>query len=260
MSRKAVLASCFIIIAAFLSSQERAPVTAAQQSRAAEAEERVRIAIASPEYPVTPGDSYQLAYRPAGGETVTRSLVVNGDYSIDLGIFGKIDATNLTFADLKAKTEALVLDSYTRSIPSLTLASTGAFRVGIRGEVERAEYPIAWGLTRLSEVVSAVRGQNASNRIVEVVSKNNVTKRYDLVRGPAPGGRGSGPVPEAGGHDHAQARDANRANRGRGLASWQLRTLDGGGPARARRALRRRADVERPISGGFEWTMRRRAG
>ena len=182
MAPRAITVFCLVVAAASLSSQERTAPAAAVQDRAAEAEERAQVAMASLEYPVTPGDVYLLTYRPAGGEIVSRSLVVNGDYSIDFGVFGKIDASNLTFADLKAKAEALVAQSYTRSLPLLTLTSVGVFRVSIRGEVAPVDHPTAWGLTRLSEVVNAVRGPNSSYRIVEVTSKTGDVKRYDLLK------------------------------------------------------------------------------
>jgi protein involved in polysaccharide export with SLBB domain len=181
MTLRMLFLSCLMIVAAAVSSQERS-APAAAQDRALEATERVQIALSSLEYPVTPGDIYLLSYRPAGGDVVTKSLIVNGDYSIDFGIFGKVAASNLTFADLKAKAESIVMESYTRSLPSLTISTTGVFRLGIRGEIARVDSPTAWGLTRLSEVVDAVRGPNASYRIVEVTSKDGSLKRYDLLK------------------------------------------------------------------------------
>jgi len=182
MPRKAILATILILASACLAAQGAVEPAVAASDRAAIAEERVRIAIANIEYPVTPGDIYQLSYNQSAGVVLTRELVVSGDYSVDLGFFGKIDAAGLTFFELKRRVESLVVESYTRSLPSLTLTSTGAFHIAVRGEVLRGEYPTAWGLTRLSEVAEAARGPNASVRIVEVTGRDGETRRYDLLR------------------------------------------------------------------------------
>jgi len=178
--RATVLFLLLLALARLAAQGGAAPAPAS--AGADEATGRVRIAISSIEYPVTPGDVYQLTYRQATGETMTRDIVVNGDYSIDFGIFGKIDASGLTFAELKDRAENLIMESYTRSLPSLTLMATGIFRVSVRGEVARIEYPTAWGLSRLSEVVERVRGPHASLRIVEVTTRSGETRHCDLLK------------------------------------------------------------------------------
>lgn len=146
------------------------------------AEERLRLAISSLDYPVTPGDDYRLTYRQTTDILITRDIRVEADSMIDLGIFGKVNAYGLSFIDLKQRVEALIQSGYTRSMPSLSITAPGVFRVAVRGALRQSRFVTVWGLSRLSEVVLSVREDYSSLRSVEVVSAMGVHNRYDLLR------------------------------------------------------------------------------
>ncbi|HUX50504.1 MAG TPA: SLBB domain-containing protein [Spirochaetia bacterium] len=146
-----------------------------------EAEERVRLATSSIDYPVTPGDVYRLTYSQTADTPITADLFVDGTSTIDFGIFGKIVAVGMRFVDLKQEVEKLIAKSYSRSMPSLRILTPGSFQVSVTGEVDHIQYLSAWGLTKLSEIFQSARGEYSSMRIVEVRSRTGESKRYDLL-------------------------------------------------------------------------------
>lgn len=142
---------------------------------------RLNLAISSLEYPVTPGDTYQLDYRQTAGVPVSITARCDGLYVIDLGIFGKVDAAGITYMQLKKRIEDQIVKNYAFSMPSLTLASPGVFRVCLRDGASRIRYRTAWGLSRLSEMVSDIDVSSFSLRNVELISGNGKSKSYDLL-------------------------------------------------------------------------------
>jgi polysaccharide biosynthesis/export protein len=145
--------------------------------------ERLQLAMSSIDYPITPSDVYLLMYRQSTGETVSRTIQVTSDYVVDLGIFGKIDAGKMTFADLKRRVEGLYAESYARSYPSLTIQSIGVFRVSVSGEISRSQFLTAWGLSRLSDIVEAANSENASLRNVYMKSRGaSAATRFDILK------------------------------------------------------------------------------
>lgn len=152
------------------------------RDRAAEAEERLRLAVSSLEYPVTPGDEYRLTYRQTSEMLITRDVLVEGDSTVDLGIFGKMNAYGLTFIELKRRVEELISSGYVRSLPSLNIAAPGVFRVAVRGDLLRAQYVTVWGLSRLSEVALSVMEPYTSLRTVDILSRGGERLRYDLFK------------------------------------------------------------------------------
>lgn len=196
--------SCFVYFAIFalaagLVAQTRAPgatldrtAPAAQSAAAgrtegtgdwnAEAEERLQLAISSIDYPVTPGDIYQLTYRESAGTILQRQFQVDGVSVVDMGVFGRIDAAGMTFFDLKQRVEEMIARNYTYSQPSFSILSPGVFRVAVRDGTSRVYYETAWGLTRLSEIVARVESSGFSLRNVERVSRNGRSERFDLLK------------------------------------------------------------------------------
>jgi polysaccharide export outer membrane protein len=143
------------------------------------AEEQLLLALSNPDYPVTPGDRFELVFR-TGGQLVVDQLQVQSDYSLNLNIFGVIDVEGRTFEELKFQVERIVEDSYARSFPALSLVSLGRFQVFIEGNLPRSRYISAWGLTRLSEVLSSSLGPFSSIRDVLITSREGLTRQYDL--------------------------------------------------------------------------------
>lgn len=94
--------------------------------------DNLQLAISNRQYPVTPGDVYTLTFLLAG-ETVSNTLMVESDYTINMTIFGKINAAGMNFADLKPVIEQIIADAYPRSLPSVMITSVGIFQVPLRG-------------------------------------------------------------------------------------------------------------------------------
>jgi polysaccharide biosynthesis/export protein len=144
-------------------------------------DERLQLAVADPQYPVTPGDVYGLTFLQ-GIQTIYSELLVESDYTINMGILGKVDAKGTRFAVLKPQIEAIIAQAYPRSLPSVTIVSIGLFQVTLTGAIPQTQRVTAWGLSRLSELVSGVAGPYTSLRRVTVVSRLATRRSYDVFR------------------------------------------------------------------------------
>jgi protein involved in polysaccharide export with SLBB domain len=142
--------------------------------------DNLQLAISNRQYPVTPGDVYALAFLLAG-ETVSNNLLVESDYSINMTVFGKLNAYGMTYSQLKPIIEQKIADAYPRSLPSLTMTSVGIFQIPIKGEIPESRYVTAWGLSRLSEVLEGNLGDFSSIRDIRIISSKGESKKYDLL-------------------------------------------------------------------------------
>jgi polysaccharide export outer membrane protein len=142
-------------------------------------ESRVILANAVKNYPVTPGDVYKLSYMTAGG-IQSLEITVQGDFSLNLSVFGKLSAQGLTYQELRTAAENLVNHAYPGSKPSFIIISTGIFQIYLKGEVKEAGYVNCWGLSRLSEVIAGKTTAYSSLRDIEVIAENGAVKTYDL--------------------------------------------------------------------------------
>ncbi len=149
--------------------------------RMVEAEQRLQLAGTSEDYPVTPGDQYRLSYRQ-GDSPISLSIIVQNDWTVSLGVFGSVDASGMSFRQLKATVEKLLLAGYPRSMPSLTPVALGVFRILVKGEVQRVSYVVAWGLSRVSDILDNVSAPAASMRNVELVSRDGSSRICDLFK------------------------------------------------------------------------------
>lgn len=150
---------------------------------APEEEEPTRLLLALSEegYPVTPGDVYELIYHtPSLKESML--LTVQSDYSMDLQVFGELNASGFSYSALRRRIVQIVSDAFPRSSPSLNLKSIGYFNVVVRGAVRQTKSITAWGLSRLSETVEDIVMPYSSLRDVEVMSRNGNARSYDLFR------------------------------------------------------------------------------
>ena len=178
----ALLVFSLAITHVFCQDRDETRSEPASFDRAAEADERLRLAISSMDYPVTPGDQYRLTYRQTSDTLITRDVLVEADSHIDFGIFGKVSAYGLDFVELKQEVEALIQSGYTRSMPNLSIVAPGIFRISVRGEISQTRYVTVWGLSRLSDVVFPVKESYTSIRDVAVVSADGEERHYDLLR------------------------------------------------------------------------------
>lgn len=148
---------------------------------AIELEQRLLLATSSEAYPVTPGDVYRLTYRQ--GETpVANDFLVESDYTINMKVFGKTNAAGMTFVQLKSIVEKAVSAAYPRSMPALVILSLGIFPVYVKGETPQSLKVVAWGLSRLSEIIEIRRGPYASLRNITILDRDGITKSYDLYK------------------------------------------------------------------------------
>ena len=144
-------------------------------------EDRLLLAVSSKNYSVTPGDVYRLSFLLAN-EPVSNEILVESDYTLNLNIFGKVNAENMSFAELKPIVEKRIADAYPRSLPSLNIISVGIFQVLIKGEVPKTSYVTAWGLSRLSSVVQDHLGPYSSIREIGIISRDGILRKYDLFK------------------------------------------------------------------------------
>lgn len=142
-------------------------------------DERLQLAISTADYPVTPGDVYTLTFTQ-GIDTVVSEVLVESDYTVNLGVLGRINTRGLTMTDFKRRVIATVEDAYPRTIASLNITQVGLFEVPVSGAISRAQRVTAWGLSRLSEVVVDYAAPYTSLREVTVVSRDGVRDTYDL--------------------------------------------------------------------------------
>ena len=172
--------------------------TGVAQDKTVEAQERLLLATSSLDYPVTPSDIYTLTFFRNTGDPTTQRIQVASDFSVDLGIFGKIDARELTFPALKARVETKVAQSYSRSYPSLMIQTVGIFRVGVSGAIARPRFEIAWGLSRLSEIFNAVAEPDTSMRSIELRKHDGKSKRFDLLKAASASDESQNPIVKPG--------------------------------------------------------------
>jgi len=150
-----------------------------QAMSAVQMAERALLAYTSPDYPVTPGDVYTLAFlRSATPDTV--NLIVASDYTVNMSVFGTVSAKGQSFEQFRRSVERLVSAAYPGSSPQLLVKSTGVFKVVRSGETKTAGEYGAWGLQRLSSLYEASKTPYASPRDVSVRSADGTEKRYDL--------------------------------------------------------------------------------
>jgi len=142
---------------------------------------RTLLAVTNPDYLVSPGDVYTLTYNREQA-VVSQYLIIEPDLTVDLSIFGEENVNNLTFVDFKKIVENKVLTAYPKSLPRVTLRSTGIFEVFMKGEVQRTGYKLAWGLTRLSEIVGENLTPYSSIRNIQITSSEGKSQFYDLFR------------------------------------------------------------------------------
>jgi polysaccharide biosynthesis/export protein len=179
-----------------LHAQQAGPSGESAQSAAMESEQ-LRLAISSEDYPVTPGDVYQLVYQQ-GNVTMTAALLVEGDYSVNLGLFGKMSTSGMTFDGFKQLVEDRIANAYPRSMPSLTITALGLFRVQVTGETNEARSVTAWGLSHVSDVTKNLLRASTSLRNVQLISRGGKSKTFDLFKAIRNGQASEDPLVKAG--------------------------------------------------------------
>lgn len=140
-----------------------------------------QLAMSVPDYPVTPGDVYQLTFL-AGSQAVAYTVIVDSSYRIRIANLGVISCADLTYPQLKAQVEQVVIRNYPMSGAQLVMTSPALFFVNITGEVNAASVQMAWALSRLRNFIRPHLTAYSSSRNVTVVSANGERKTYDLFK------------------------------------------------------------------------------
>ena len=140
-----------------------------------------QLAMSVPDYPVTAGDVYSLAFS-ANGAAVQYTIPVDSTYKIRVANLGLLPVRGLTYNQLKQQVEVLVNNNYPMSGVQFVLSSPAVFLVSISGEVRRAYEEKAWALTRLSAFVTAQLTPYSSTRDITVTHSNGATVHYDLFK------------------------------------------------------------------------------
>ncbi len=181
--KKLLFSLLFLFLSFSLFSQEIEPSTSTAIGSEPQAffNRRTLLAVTNPDYLVSPGDVYTLTFNHKQG-VVSQYLIIEPDLTVDLSIFGVESVNNLTFVGFKRMVENKVLTAYPKSLPRVTIRSTGIFEVLMRGEVRQTGYKLAWGLTRLSEIVNESLTPYSSIRNIKITSSDGKSRYYDLFR------------------------------------------------------------------------------
>jgi protein involved in polysaccharide export with SLBB domain len=150
------------------------------------------LALSSPDYRVTAGDVYTLAYA-AGATPVVFRIVVDSSYRVRVANLGFINATGKTYRQFKAEAETIVSNNYPLSGVQLVLTQPGLFRVYLAGEVKDAATRNAWALARLSSLLGDDLTAYASMRDITVTSSSGESRTYDLFKAQRDGDMGQDP-------------------------------------------------------------------
>jgi protein involved in polysaccharide export with SLBB domain len=139
------------------------------------------LALSSPDYRVTPGDVYTLAY-VAGTSPATFRIIVDSSYRVQIANLGFVNAAGKTYRQFKREAEAIVSNNYPLSGAQLVLTQPGYFRVYLAGEVNVATARTAWALARLSSLLGGSLTAYSSIRDITVTSASGESVVYDLFR------------------------------------------------------------------------------
>jgi protein involved in polysaccharide export with SLBB domain len=172
-NRSAILFVMFLFYVVSLTAQE-------DQLQTEDTTRNAQLARSNPDYLVTAGDIYTLAYT-ANGVPVTYRIMVDNSYRIRISNLGVLNAAGKTFRQLKIDAETIVSNNYPLSGVQLVFNQPGIFRVFVNGEVRTATEISTWALARLSTLTGYMTDY-ASFRNITIKSGNGQVKNYDLFK------------------------------------------------------------------------------
>ena len=138
-----------------------------------------QLVMSSKDYLVTPGDVYLLSYA-FNGNPVSIHINVDATYEMRIGNFGVVKARGKTYLSIKKEIEEIVLRNYPMSGVQFTLVSPSVFKVTVKGEVKTVQEVEAWGLSRVSDVLSGLLTDYSSVRNITVYTTEGKQKKVDL--------------------------------------------------------------------------------
>jgi protein involved in polysaccharide export with SLBB domain len=200
-------------------SAAQALLQSAQSQNLTDAVLRLQLALSAPDYRVTAGDVYTLAYSPGVSSsgtvtTVQIPITIDTSYRVRVSNMGIANSDGKTYQQLKRQVEAIVLENYPLSPVEFTMIRPASFVVYVKGEVRTAQSMEAWALTRLSDaltrtvatssigggggiltegmILTGMSQQNfqtssiltdfASTRDITILSSNGTKRTYDLFK------------------------------------------------------------------------------
>ena len=184
MKKIIFFAASFLLGTALLFAQSLSGATGIEQFAVSAKEDearRTQIAISNPDYRVTPGDIYGLAF-VVGSNTLEYKIVVDATYKIRVANLAVLDGSGKTFLTLKKQVEEIVSKNYPMSGVQFSLITPAVFSVIVKGEVTSTYEYSAWALTRLSSVLGNYLTAYSSSRFVTVTSSSGSVKNYDLFK------------------------------------------------------------------------------
>jgi protein involved in polysaccharide export with SLBB domain len=188
--RPVILFGMFLFYTALLTAQEEqtqenqaqqeSPVQQGSPVQSEDTARNAQLARSNPDYLVTAGDIYTLAYT-ANGVAVTYRIAVDSSYRIRISNLGVINAAGRTFQQIKNDAETIVSNTYPSSGVQLVFNQPGIFRVFVNGEVRIATEISTWALARLSSLTGHMTNY-ASFRDITIKSRNGQVRTYDLFK------------------------------------------------------------------------------
>jgi len=138
-------------------------------------------AMANPEYLVTAGDMYVIAYL-AGTQAVSYPVIIDSTYKLRVSNLGVIDVYGKTFTEVKKQVESIVAKNYPLSGVQFALKTPSIFGVTLKGEVKATAEERVNALSRLSSVIASNLTPYASIRDISITGMDGITRKYDLFK------------------------------------------------------------------------------
>lgn len=141
-------------------------------------------------YNLTPGDVFDLVLSAgigldasAGGRTATYSIQLQEDYTLNIPVLGRIDATGKTIPELQRQISEGLIRALALQHVSFTLSGPAQFNVFVYGNVERPGFVVLTPMHRLIDAISVSGGfkSNGSYRSIRLEREGRSTI-YDISR------------------------------------------------------------------------------
>ena len=115
-----------------ITTRQTSNIGASLGAAATEASPNIMLARSSPDYLVTPGDVYTLAYS-AGSVPVSYTITVDTSYRIRVSNLGIVNGAGKTFPQLRREIETIVANNFPLSGVQLVITQPSVFIVYVNG-------------------------------------------------------------------------------------------------------------------------------
>jgi polysaccharide biosynthesis/export protein len=141
-------------------------------------------------YNLTPGDIFTLVLSAGigfdatgGGKAATYSIQLQEDYTLDVPVLGRIDASGKRIPELQRQISERLEKALALQHVSFTLSAPAQFNVFIYGNVQKPGFVVLTPMHRLIDAIAASGGfkSNGSYRSIKL-ERDGVTSEYDISR------------------------------------------------------------------------------